>query len=101
MLSLCFLSLLWISFALAIPTHVHNARSLPHVSPRNICNLPLISSFVCKNNEVQLVVTPLGLARGVQTTAGAVKFPVKYATAARFKPPVLSTSWVLPFVAFL
>ena len=97
--TLCFLFLLWISFALAIPTYVHDARSLPHVPRLNLCNLPVISSFMCKNNEVQLVATPMGLARGVQTTAGAVRFSVKYATAARFQPPVMATSWILPFVA--
>ena len=100
MLSLCFLSLLWVSFTLAIPAYVHNTRSLPHVPRLNLCNIPSISSFVCKNNEVQLVATPMGLARGVQTTAGAVRFSVKYATAARFQPPVLATSWTLPFVTF-
>ena len=99
MFSLSFLSFLWLSAALALPTHVHNARSLSLVPRFYICSIPIISSFVCKNNEVQLVYTPMGLARGVQTTAGAVRFPVKYATAARFQPPVLATSWTLPFVA--
>jgi hypothetical protein len=96
MLSLCLLSLLCISAAFAIP--VDHARSL--LLPRlNLCNIPPLSCFACKNDEVQLLTTPMGLARGVQTTAGAVKFTVKYATAARFRPPVLATSWILPFVA--
>jgi len=98
MLALCLLCLLWVSAVLAIPTHVHNARSESLVPRLNLCNLPPISAFLCKNNEVQLVATPMGLARGVQTTTGAVRFSVKYATAARFRPPVLATSWTLPFV---
>ena len=99
MFSLSFLSLLWLSAAFALPTHFHNTRSLSLVPRLYICSIPIISSFVCRNNEVQLVYTPMGLARGVQTTPGAVKFSVKYATAARFQPPVLATSWTLPFVA--
>jgi len=99
MFSLSFLSLLWLSVAFALPTHVHNARSVSLVPRLYICSIPIISSMVCKNDEVQLVYTPMGLARGVQTTRGAVRFSVRYATAARFRPPVLATSWTLPFVA--
>ena len=94
MFFLSFLSLLWLSAAFALPTHVDNARSLSLVPRLDTCNSPLIS----KSDEVQQVSTPMGLARGVQTTPGAVRFSVKYATAARFQPPVLATSWTLPFV---
>lgn len=63
----------------------------------DLCRLPIISAFTCDSGaEVQLVATPLGLARGIQTTPGAVRFSVKYATATRFGPPHIATSWALP-----
>lgn len=92
-----FLSLLWLSAALAVPVHIDYPHSLTLVPRLNLCNIYVLSAFVCQNNEVQLITTPMGLARGVQTTPDAVKFSVKYATAPRFRPPSLATSWTLPF----
>jgi hypothetical protein len=99
MVPLYLLALLWASAALAAPAHVDNTRSLSLFPRYDLCDIPLISYFACNGNAVQLVTTPMGLARGVQAAAGAVKFTIKYATAARFQPPVMATSWALPFVA--
>jgi hypothetical protein len=47
------------------------------------------------------ITTPIGLAKGVLNGDNTVvRFPVKYAGAARWKESQVATTWELPYVFF-
>ncbi|KAF8892430.1 Alpha/Beta hydrolase protein [Infundibulicybe gibba] len=82
-------------------TPVPQAASLkfPPINPNNIlCQLPIIKQFLCpqKGTSSLTVQTPIGTAQGTLDPAGAKRFSVKYASATRWAPSTLVTSWNLP-----
>ena len=84
---------------LALPTGVF----LKQLDPKKIlCNIPLpqITRWICpETGEAALNrPTPLGVAVGTQEANGAYRFSVKYASAARWQPPTVVTTWALPYV---
>jgi len=44
--------------------------------------------------------TPLGTASGTQDPVGTYRFPVKYASADRWAPSTVASTWALPYVFF-
>lgn len=69
----------------------------------------LQSSPACSNalkavvvNPLNGITTPFGTASGTASSDGSVvRFAVKYAKAARWQAPVLSTTWTMPYVSSL
>lgn len=45
------------------------------------------------------VTTPLGVARGTTSINGVSRFAVRYASAQRWKEPVMASSWEFPCVS--
>lgn len=46
------------------------------------------------------VTTPLGVAQGTIPINGASRFAAKYASAQRWKDPVVASTWEYPWVSF-
>lgn len=64
-----------------------------------LCHIPIVQNFLCpraSNNKLLTVSTPIGTAQGVSTIQGVRRFPVKYASAARWAESSVVTSWSLP-----
>ncbi|RDB21195.1 cAMP-regulated D2 protein [Hypsizygus marmoreus] len=71
----------------------------PKFDPKQLlCQLPIIKKFLCPRtgNGALNVETPVGLARGTADPSGANRFTVKYATANRWAPSTLASTWGLP-----
>lgn len=94
--SALFLSLVSLFFvAHAIPT------GLKHSEPDFHHDAPKTRQQAYQQNGIWTVNTNIGQAKGYPIGDGSVvRFVVKYATAARFAPPVQATSWILPYVSF-
>lgn len=107
-LSLLVLCIAVVSPVYAVPLGLF---PLPNVSSTNgagvkdlLCRFPLIKEWVplCprQNGVAVNVVTPLGIAAGVNVGSGATRFAVKYASAARWERSAVATTWQLPSVLF-
>lgn len=84
------------SSVLAIPIQ---SIIIPPFDPTKIlCQLPWVPKCLCPATGTSTITrsTALGLASGTTDVDGAYRFPVKYASAARWKPSVLATGWSLP-----
>ena len=92
-------SLLLASSALAAPAHISIP---PYTWPwkTELCNLsPLVKKVLCPRQQASnptTVSTPIGTAQGTADDAGAARFAVRYASAARWQLPQLATAWELP-----
>ncbi|EEB98956.1 hypothetical protein MPER_01444 [Moniliophthora perniciosa FA553] len=92
-LSLVF-SLLLLSSAFAAPT----VQSSPAQSKDLWCQIPLLNRFLlCPRAPVNglNIQTPIGSAQGT-FASGVNRFPVKYASADRWAPSSLVSTWQLP-----
>ncbi|TFK94757.1 alpha/beta-hydrolase [Polyporus arcularius HHB13444] len=90
-------ALLFASWATALPTHISMP---PYTWKAELCKLsPRIQRALCprqSSNSQTSVDTPIGTAHGTSDGSGATRFSVKYASATRWKPSVLATTWELP-----
>ncbi|TFK54644.1 alpha/beta-hydrolase [Heliocybe sulcata] len=71
----------------------------PPITPKGLlCQLPIVKDFVCprQTSSSLSVNTPIGAAKGTSDTAGANRFVVKYASANRWQPSTMATTWALP-----
>ncbi|KAG6898273.1 hypothetical protein C0992_000718 [Termitomyces sp. T32_za158] len=75
------------------------ALRFPSVDPKELlCQLPILKKFLCprSGNSSLYVKTPLGLALGTPDDSGARRFIVKYASASRWAPSTVASTWTLP-----
>jgi len=74
----------------------------PNDPKKILCQLPILKKFLCplSGSSATNRPTPLGTARGTVDPSGTYRFPVKYASAPRWGPSTLVTTWDLPFVHF-
>ena len=99
-----FVSLLLAATTFGAPVSRVSFPPIPSTSRGLLCGLPLpplIKKLLCPptNSGSDVVVnTPLGAAHGVVDT-NAVRFAVKYGSAARWQPSSVVTSWQLPCVS--
>ena len=94
-------TLLLASWAVAIPTHPGRLSIPPYNWKTELCRLsPRFFGALCprqsNTNAATTVSTPIGTARGTTDDAGATRFAVRYASAARWKQAVPATTWELP-----
>ncbi|KAJ3488986.1 hypothetical protein NLI96_g2463 [Meripilus lineatus] len=72
----------------------------PVFHPGLLCNLPIpvVQQLLCPRQSTPSlnVLTPLGIARGAADGSNAARFAVKYASASRWQPSSLVTTWQLP-----
>ncbi|EJF66136.1 alpha/beta-hydrolase [Dichomitus squalens] len=72
----------------------------PYNWKTELCKLsPKISKALCPRQSTggtNSVNTPIGTAQGTSDNAGATRFAVKYASASRWQPSTVSTTWELP-----
>lgn len=61
---------------------------------------PVQPQPLCPSRELSgtRVTTPLGVAQGTVPTNGASRFAVKYASAQRWRDPVMASTWEMPCV---
>ncbi|KAH9483951.1 cAMP-regulated D2 protein [Psilocybe cubensis] len=97
MRSFAFLALFAISSSVAaVPLQ---PLIVPPFDPSKIlCQLPILKKYLCPLAGTAALnrATPLGTARGVADVDGAYRFPVRYASAPRWGPSTLVSSWDLP-----
>lgn len=99
--------LLLFLFTFLIPAWARPTQRLriPHVKPLDIlCQLPIICSFLCPpatGLSATTRSTVLGTANGASDPSGASRFAVKYASAPRWAPSNIVTTWNLPCVPTL
>ena len=95
-------SLLLVSWATALPMHV---TMPPYNWKTEICKLsPKIAKALCPRQTAggtNSVKTPIGTAQGASDDAGATRFAVKYASASRWQPSTVATTWELPYAVML
>ncbi|KAG6877731.1 hypothetical protein C0993_004548 [Termitomyces sp. T159_Od127] len=75
------------------------ALRFPSADPKELlCQLPILKKFLCprSGNSSLYVKTPLGLAIGTPDDSGVRRFVVKYASASRWGPSTVASSWALP-----
>lgn len=76
--------------------------SVPSFDPQRIlCQLPIIKKILlCPATGPTTLTrqTVIGVATGAKSTAGALRFSVKYASATRWKPSKIAASWMFPYV---
>lgn len=97
-----FLTALLITGACATPLPGDfEALRFPSVDPKELlCQLPILKKFICprSGNSSLYVKTPLGLAIGTPDDSGVRRFVVKYASASRWAPSTVASTWTLPSV---
>ncbi|KAJ7461542.1 alpha/beta-hydrolase [Mycena latifolia] len=75
-------------------------KGVPVFPPINyglLCELPILKELCAlEASSSTQVTTPLGVAKGVADAAGANRFAVKYASAARWADSTVVTKWALP-----
>ncbi|KAJ2927752.1 hypothetical protein H1R20_g9344, partial [Candolleomyces eurysporus] len=72
---------------------------IPKIDPKKIlCQLSFVERYLCPEGGLNALsrVTPFGTASGVLDPDGAHRYPVRYASAARWAPSTLVNSWELP-----
>ncbi|KAH0583691.1 hypothetical protein H2248_009300 [Termitomyces sp. 'cryptogamus'] len=75
------------------------ALRFPTADPKELlCQLPILKKIICprSGNGSLYVWTPLGLALGTSDDSGARRFVVKYASASRWAPSTVASTWDLP-----
>lgn len=80
----------------ALPTQ---PLKIPHVNPLDIlCQLPIPCKFLCPPGALSATTraTVLGTANGASDPSGGYRFAVKYASAPRWAPSKIVTTWNLP-----
>ena len=86
------------SWAAAAPFHV---TMPPYSWKAELCKLsPIIQKALCprqSSGTTNSVTTPIGTAHGTLDDSGATRFAVKYASASRWQPSTLVTTWELPY----
>ncbi|QRW02175.1 Carboxylesterase family [Ceratobasidium sp. AG-Ba] len=92
MLALCFVRL----FALIALVSASPVPSRPPRTVAALCKLPLIGKLCPKAPGEVTINTPLGVARGTQTSPTTSRFVVRYATAQRWGLPVQASTWAMP-----
>lgn len=101
-LSLLATAALLLPAVVALPTQPSGSGIVPPLGDpkRILCQLPILKKFLCPSatNVVVSKTTVLGSAPGVMDSDGALRFSVKYASAARWQPSTVVTSWNLPCV---
>ncbi|KAF8605434.1 alpha/beta-hydrolase [Ceratobasidium sp. AG-I] len=76
--------------AVPVPGLSLNPTSGPVLCPMSIVNV------MCRKDEGEVrVLTPVGMARGLQAATASSRFVVKYATATRWGLPTVVTSWTI------
>jgi len=88
----------WTLPAWTLPTR---PLTIPHVNPLDIlCQLPITCHFLCPPTSLSATTraTVLGTANGASDPSGAYRFAVKYASAPRWAPSNIVTTWNLPCV---
>lgn len=96
------LSLLLVStsttLASPVPSKSLRLRLLPLNKRGLLCQIPVINKILCaqKGTSAISINTPIGAAKGVVDPAGAVRFAVKYGSAARWGTSSVATTWQLP-----
>ncbi|KAJ3556644.1 hypothetical protein NM688_g1915 [Phlebia brevispora] len=95
------LSLLLAVTASCVPVRPHVPFPPIPITPKGLlCGLPIpiVQKLLCprQGSTDPVVNTPLGTAHGVTGAENANRFAVKYATAARWQPSSIATSWELP-----
>ncbi|CEL63797.1 Carboxylesterase 1D OS=Mus musculus GN=Ces1d PE=1 SV=1 [Rhizoctonia solani AG-1 IB] len=92
-------SLLGIATTLAdaspVPTFGHGSSNLPNAIGI-LCTLPIVRKLCRKDTGEVDVLTPIGMARGLQTTSTSSRFVVKYASASRWGLPEKANAWNIP-----
>ncbi|KAF8163428.1 Alpha/Beta hydrolase protein [Crassisporium funariophilum] len=72
---------------------------VPHGDPRSIlCQLNIFKKFLCPPTGTSALnrATSMGTAQGTDDPNGSYRFPVKYASAARWQPSTVVSTWGLP-----
>ena len=88
--------LLHSTFASPVSSHNVVARAgMPPIITGLLCLLFGRCVDTYKPGSVVNISTAVGSATGV-VDSSAVRFPVKYASADRWQPSVMSSSWILP-----
>jgi len=93
-----FLFSVLVSVACATPLP-HEALRIPQIDPQELlCQLPIVKKFLCPRtgNDALNTATPIGTAHGTVDPSGATRFTVKYATANRWAPSTLASTWGFP-----
>jgi hypothetical protein len=90
-------SLLLLSPALAAPTASKDDFRLPVLQTGYLCNVPMVSRLLCPRASTTSakIVTLVGSGAGV-SDGGAYRYAVRYASASRWQPSKIVTSWSLP-----
>ncbi|KAJ8456980.1 hypothetical protein ONZ45_g18501 [Pleurotus djamor] len=70
----------------------------PPFDPRGlVCKLPIIRHICPRGGSNDITrLTSIGLAHGVLDPDGAHRFVAKYASASRWQPSTLASTWTLP-----
>ncbi|EGN95639.1 hypothetical protein SERLA73DRAFT_95197 [Serpula lacrymans var. lacrymans S7.3] len=93
-------SLLLASTAWASPLRNPDPRlSFPPLSPTSLlCDIPFVKAFLCpRDGSLGLSVnTPLGTAQGTVDVPNVNRYAVRYASADRWAPSTVATTWELP-----
>ncbi|KAG6862055.1 hypothetical protein C0995_007185 [Termitomyces sp. Mi166 len=95
-----FLPALLITGACATPLPDDSkALIFPNADPKELlCQLPILKKLICprSGNSSLYIKTPLGLALGTPDDSGSRRFVVKYASASRWAPSTVASTWALP-----
>ncbi|ELU45421.1 crystal protein [Rhizoctonia solani AG-1 IA] len=75
-----------------VPTFGQGSPSLRGV----LCALPIVRTLCRKDTGEVDVLTPVGMARGLQTTSTSSRFVVQYASASRWGLPTKANAWNIP-----
>ncbi|KAG5647317.1 hypothetical protein DXG03_000855 [Asterophora parasitica] len=87
-----------VATASASPVSTQSLK-VPTIDPQDIlCQLPIVKKFLCprKGSNALTIPTTIGVARGTADPSGASRFTVKYASANRWAPSTLVSTWALP-----
>lgn len=87
------------TFILASPVPNNNRLEFPCFDRRGLlCRVPVVNKILCPRQgpSGQSVDTPLGRAGGTWDPSGAMKFTVRYGSAARWGPSSVATAWQFP-----
>jgi hypothetical protein len=99
-LALLAIASLFLPFATASPV-AYRGISIPFGDPNKIlCQLSILKKILCPPSHSSSDITkdtPLGTANGILDPQGAYRFSVKYASAARWAPSTVVTTWALPY----
>lgn len=84
------------TFVVATPVPHRQSQPVDRGILAMLCGVPIMNALCKKDTGEVNIQTPVGTARGLQTSASTSRFVVKYASAARWELPTKATSWVIP-----